>query len=430
MLLRLKTLDKLSSKELGITIRDFQGDMFDDFRENIILRLVKNLKGEERQALLDGLRNGQLLKALDSGFHDFITLFGDNYPDFVEVINDYMADTKNIRKETYIQWMETLSADNKSYNIAEKGQQEFIKATCVLDGGKVKLTLKQATPESYTITSPYGVTVVPIYNARDITLNYDEPVVLYHNGHKKGLDKGLLGSMEIVPALQLHYYLQTHKDQQLADAGWAVFDVATLFIGVGEITAGVKGIRLALAAANIGSSVTSLVANVGEEYFINEFGAEGQKYINALQIISAVSGFADLGAAGISKLKNVCKDELVEIGAFYRKNGDKLKASQRTEIRDIERYTREMYENFDQELLRMVDNVVGSQAESLINNIRNFPNLERKFGGMSEALKTRFLDDFANASEDILRLLNKQDSELLEGWIKFRNKYPNRKICM
>ncbi len=48
---------------------------------------------------------------------------------------------------------------------------------------------------------------------------------------------------------------------------------------------------------------------------------------------------------------------------------------------------------------------------------------------MEKATKAKFMDDFANASEDVLNALNKENSELLAGWKNFRKKYPNEVLC-
>lgn len=437
MALRLNAMDKLSRSNFSAAVSDFiEGvpSIPESGRENTILRLMKNIPRGEESSLLTGLREGELLKLVNNEFQDFLTIIGNNYPEFIRIINGYMYEAKGITKDKYLDWMNRLS-DDKSFNIGEEGKKEFISATSVMNNGKVIITLSRSTGKTMVVQTGQGTAgstaVVTIYDSRKIEMDYDEPVALYHNIHRKGIESGLLGSVEIVPALQLHYYLQTSRDQALADAGWFVVDVASLFAGVGEISAGVKGIRLGLAVLNVTSSATSLIANAGESYFINNVDG-GQSYLDALHYISAVTGFVDLGVNGISALKKACSKELVEIGAFYRKDGDEMLSSSDENVRRLGEYTREMYEGFDADLLRQVDNAVegGSQTGTLINKIKSYGYLQNKFDGMSDALKTRFLDDFADASDDVLRALNKQNSEIMEGWIKFRNKYPDRKICM
>jgi hypothetical protein len=357
MKLRLNTLDKVSSRELNLTIRDFTGDFRDDLRENIILRLIKNVRVEERRALLDGFREGQLLKAANSGMHDFITLFSDNYPEFIAVISEYVCQVKDIKKETYLQWMQTLYDDNKSYKIAEQGKEQFISNACVLKDGKVQLTLSQLTGEKTVLDLDGNSATVPIYARSNITLAYDEPVALYHNQHLKGVSPGLLGVTEIVPAIRLHYYLQTSSDQQLKDAASVTFDVVTLCAGVGAIStaakASVKGIRLGLTISNTVSSATSLAATLGSTYFISNYGEDGQNFINALQIISATTGFMDLGYTGVSKLKNIYNKELVTIGKFYKKNGKAMLS--KAKEKEIGKITQEIYDNLDDDILKLID---------------------------------------------------------------------------
>jgi hypothetical protein len=67
-----------------------------------------------------------------------------------------------------------------------------------------------------------------------------------------------------------------------------------------------------------------------------------------------------------------------------------------------------------------------AMAEKLMK--AGYPQLAEKFKNMGP-LKTNFMEDFANASDDVLKALNKQESELLESWKRFRDKYPNEVLC-
>jgi hypothetical protein len=68
-----------------------------------------------------------------------------------------------------------------------------------------------------------------------------------------------------------------------------------------------------------------------------------------------------------------------------------------------------------------------AMAEKLAK--KGLSKLVDDFNAMNSAAKTKFMEDFANASEDVLKALNKKDSELLESWKTFRKNHPNEVLC-
>ncbi|WP_205513248.1 fibronectin type III domain-containing protein [Longitalea arenae] len=68
-----------------------------------------------------------------------------------------------------------------------------------------------------------------------------------------------------------------------------------------------------------------------------------------------------------------------------------------------------------------------AMAEKLVQ--KGFGKLANEFKAMKQAEKARFMDDFTNASDDVLKALNKENSELMQSWKAFRQKYPNEILC-
>ncbi|PWK00888.1 fibronectin type III domain protein [Flavobacterium araucananum] len=56
-------------------------------------------------------------------------------------------------------------------------------------------------------------------------------------------------------------------------------------------------------------------------------------------------------------------------------------------------------------------------------------SLKTKLDKLDKVLYERFMLDFAGASEDVLKEMNKIDSEFFIGWKNFRTKYPKKQIC-
>jgi hypothetical protein len=69
-----------------------------------------------------------------------------------------------------------------------------------------------------------------------------------------------------------------------------------------------------------------------------------------------------------------------------------------------------------------------AREAAMAEKLKNYSRILDKFNSMDEATKLKFMDDFANASDDVLKALNREGSELLESWKTFRKKYPNENI--
>lgn len=75
---------------------------------------------------------------------------------------------------------------------------------------------------------------------------------------------------------------------------------------------------------------------------------------------------------------------------------------------------------------------IASARLSMIEKLKSkgLKDLLEKFKALEGSQREiHFIDDFTNASDDVLNALNKQNSVLLNSWMKFRNKYPNEILC-
>jgi len=157
--------------------------------------------------------------------------------------------------------------------------------------------------------------------------------------------------MEVVSTLRAHYYMQKHKDEETKKAIWTTIDAVSFFIPGGKAaTGGMRALFLVANILNKTSSVSGVLANVTEEELINKYGENGKTTINALNIISAATGLVDLGVTGTTRFLTKSTDDLVEIGAFYRKNQTLVDSD--PNFKPI----KELYDSFDDEILRLIDN--------------------------------------------------------------------------
>ncbi|KAA6338453.1 hypothetical protein EZS27_013542 [termite gut metagenome] len=344
-----------SQRSYLLNILSSEKGIYDALKEKTILHLLKNIDQTDQKnvsGFLEELRKGKLLEAVDNRFHDFITLSSDNYPEFIQVISKYVLQLNGVQEGNVSQleeWAGILHKENRSYIIAEQGGKQFASNSSVSENGKIKLILSQLEEIIETHQPGQASIRIPRYNTESVILDYDELIALSHNKHIKGVSSSK--ALEIVPALQLHYYLQTNHDQELKDLGWTVIDLVTLFSGIGELNAGIKGARLALAITNTASSITSLTANLGESYIIEKY-SDGRDYIDALHTISAITGFMSLGSMLEQKSTN---NALKAIERFYKEHGDELLSSSDPHVRELGRNTKEIIDNFDDDLVRAMD---------------------------------------------------------------------------
>ncbi|MDR3339390.1 MAG: AHH domain-containing protein, partial [Candidatus Symbiothrix sp.] len=381
MKLRINTLDILAqSPELKNLLDPLKRDATITnwaMRENMILKLLQQIEPGEEKELLNKLRTSNVIKAINDNLDDFITLVDDNYTKFLDIIDGYIYHINIINENTRDSWLQKLYDENKIFNLNEitKEGERFISATEITYDANVKLQLETFSGEYKTDKFYYeGGSFdikTPIYSSENINIAYDQPIVIYHNAYLSGVSPDKMGEMQIASALRAHYYLQKHKDAVTGEIIWSTIDVATFFVGVGEISVAVKaakGWRLALGICNTASSVGSLLATVSESYLINQYGKEGEEYVRSMRIVSSVLGVADLGASGITKFKNMLNDDLVTIGRFHKKFSQQLAADAKTQ--ELERITKKLVDDFDEDLVRQIENV--SQITETISDIKRW----------------------------------------------------------
>ncbi|HEY9123559.1 MAG TPA: hypothetical protein VIO15_04410, partial [Bacteroidales bacterium] len=317
MSLRAQCLNALANKDLRGALR-----LSGYNEEETVLRLLEYVKSEEIAQLLEELKKGDLLNTMDEGYNDLITIADDNYAKLLDIIDAYTLSVKKVTDENKVEKLGELHEQNYFYNLTgDDLNKKFISGSKVLKDGKVSLTISKITGYNEVFIDKMGYVQMPITENQTIEVPFDQPVALYHNAFRKGVDASMQKQVEIVSALKLHYYLQCSMNEDIKTAASVVIDAGFLAVGVGEISAGIKGgTRLVLAICNISSSLTSLISTASEKSITDIDPVNGPKFIKSLQLFAAVTGFADLGAAGVSKLKGLLKEDVINAGKFYAKN--------------------------------------------------------------------------------------------------------------
>jgi len=81
----------------------------------------------------------------------------------------------------------------------------------------------------------------------------------------------------------------------------------------------------------------------------------------------------------------------------------------------------------DELKLGKLGSALAGEAE-MLEKLKDYKTILGKFQKMDDATKLKFMEDFTNASEDVLKALDSQGAELLESWKNFRKKNPTANL--
>jgi succinate dehydrogenase flavin-adding protein (antitoxin of CptAB toxin-antitoxin module) len=377
--LRITTLNTLTNVRLITSLlRNERNDLAVlnwAMQENMILKLLERIEYREQKDLLEKLRTSGVVKAINDNLNDFITLVDDNYTKFLDIIDRYVYSVNTINEPNRGNWLQTLYDNDKIFNISKitKEGESFIAATRLNNRGEVEFQMKEFNgnyrDRTVRVYDEEYIIRDPLFDTRKVNVSFDEPIVIFHNANLSGVNTEHMGTMQIASSLRAHYYLQKQKDAQTATVIWTTIDVASLLVGVGQIstvsraaTVAVRNWRLVFGITNTASSIGSLTATGLESHLRNYAG--GDAFISSLRNISAILGVADLGGAGISKLRRMLNDDLVIIGRFHNQHGAQMARNPQTS--NLEQNVKRLVDSYDDDLIR------------LVNNAGNFPSLTRQ----------------------------------------------------
>ena len=264
--------------------------------------------------------------------------------------------------------------------------------------GKVELKVKQWFSENLynIIEDPYEY----------ITVNFADDVDFGGNFQFK---KNQTVQMSAICAYQLF-----HKDTRAAQWKSAKIagEVALTVIGVGEITAAIRLYRAGRTAyatylglkalGDVGFGLTDVYINNSDNSLTD---AQKEKWNKFFMIYS----IASISTTGLEIATNKVMNKLNKGGNSYNEFEN---AAEEADI-DIDQLYKDNIENSTK-----IPGSFEDQIRLLSKNDRIPINLQKQFE-----------EDFNNAGEELIKLLQKEDSELLNGWVKYRKKNPKTILC-
>lgn len=262
--------------------------------------------------------------------------------------------------------------------------------------GKVELKVKQWFSEN-----KYEITIDPY---EYITVSFADDVDFGGNFQFK---KNQQVQMSAICAYQMF-----HKDTR--EAQWKsakiAGEVALTVIGVGEITAAIRLYRAGRTAyatylgvkalGDLGFGLLDIYINNSNNSLTD---AQKEKWNKFFMIYSISS----ITTTGLEIATNKIVKKLNKGGNSYSEFEN---AVEEADV-DIDQLYKDNIEN-----TASASNNLSKQIDDLIRNL-------------DPKLREQFKLDFGNVSDDLAKSLLKEDSELLSGWKKFREKYPTKTIC-
>ncbi|WP_456315328.1 fibronectin type III domain-containing protein [Pseudomonas shirazensis] len=209
-------------------------------------------------------------------------------------------------------------------------------------------------------------------------------------------------------------YQMFHKDTR--EAQWKsakiAGEVALTVVGIGEITAAIRLYRAGQTAyatylgvkalGDVGFGLLDIYINNSDNSLTD---AQKEKWNKFFMIYS----IASISTTGLEIATNKVMKKLGKGGNSYNEFEN---AVDDADI-DIDQLYKENIENPTK-----IPGTFADQLEAISKRLQLSPELKKQFN-----------TDFANASEDLLKALQKEDSELINGWTKYRTKNPTTILC-
>ncbi|QYS89498.1 hypothetical protein [Flavobacterium davisii] len=369
----IKDADFNTTHEVGdpICAEQILGVMLDKFSNE------KNI--EEKKLIIDHIRSRKYI-------NKFVNINGIYYESFINsmitmVHQVYKAPPFKINPERFLTFSSAYFQLN-SESISEQG--------------KVELRVKQwFSDDKYNlIIDPYEY----------VTVRFVEDVDF---GGDFKFKKNQYVQMSAICAYQMF-----HKDTQ--NALWKTAriagEVVLTVIGVGEITAAIRLYRAGQTAyatyigvkalGDVGFGLVDIYINNSDNSLTD---AQKEKWNKFFMIYS----IASISTTGLEMLTNKVITKLKKGGNSYN---EFEKAVEEANI-DIDELYKEHIENSAK-----IQSTIADQLDLISKRLPI--NLQEQFN-----------KDFANASEEIVKALQKENSELINGWKKYRTKNPSSILC-
>jgi hypothetical protein len=380
-------LEKRTPEQKSTAIKVLINGIVREDKEDAIIKLIASFKQDEISKLENLLINNIGLKTLDSKFDNFLgkenftkimtTVAGISSP-----VDPSIADSKTAIIEGKI-----IKVDNSIF---------FNESSdAVIDSKNIKFS--KDTYTSYPSSNSYSGITYSISKDNFLNVPYNQLVFvefaseMNFNGvnHPKG-------DIILVPAIVAYALINNANTEQLQKTTWLVVDGVLFATGVGEVkiffTAGNWARKIIVGADILGSGVNLLLDAGLEQNLPPDIARKCRVAGLLLSIPNGLLALKDIGGPLVKE---------------FRAAKAELKSA-------------EQAQEFEKRIVAF---------EKQIDAASSLAQIEKIAEKIPENLRKQFIADFGNSSDEIIKALSKENSELINGWKKFRKNNPTTILC-
>ncbi|TWI01152.1 fibronectin type III domain protein [Flavobacterium tiangeerense] len=380
-------LEKRTSEQKSTAIKVLINGIVKENKEDAIIKLIASFKQDEISKLENLLINNIGLKTLDSKFDNF--LGKENFTKIMTTVAGISSpvDPSVVDSKTAIIEGKIIKVDNSIF---------FNKSSdAVIDSKNIKFS--KDTYTYYPSSSIYSGMNYSVSKENFLNIPYNQLVFVEFASEMKfnGVNHPK-GDIILVPAIVAYALINNANTEQLQKTTWLVVDGVLFATGVGEVkvffTAG-NWTRKIIVGADIAGSGVNLLLDAGlEKYLPPDIARKCRVAGLLLSIPNGLLALKDIGGPLIKEFR-AAKSELKSV---------------------------EQAQEFEKQI---------AAFEKQIDAVGSLAQIEKIAEKVPENLRKQFISDFGNSSDEIIKVLSKENSELINGWKKFRKNNPTSILC-
>jgi len=301
---------------------------FNQSKENLALKLIEFTPDQDTDAFYAGLGKPSVLLS-DAKFKDTsrdplvrrlcdrtndskLFVGRDNYKDLLRVLGNGLASNNTRRTdlnnttderrvfmwdESYFLRFDQAPVGTCDYQVSFTGSGKLSVVRTRLSGYKAEQRTATHKGGTYTYTTYVAQTTTEPAIALD---PFDLVVVVNRSDLDMLAEQAPRGSLAVVPAIFLYYAANKQYNENWGRGAMLTLDVASFFIGFGELKVAVSLLTKSIAIANIIIGGTNAVITLSGA----DHNPEYKEIISLYHVVGAAIGGYQLGSAGLRTIKN------------------------------------------------------------------------------------------------------------------------------
>ena len=368
---------------------------FNQNGEELVIKLIKGVSIDQISNFHNKLRGtpykeASLLAHILYEIDDTEFIFSDgNHATLMEVFTAQCLNAKwNDKSIPDLSENETLFI--WAGNLAKGSGQAKLYSSSLLTSGKIKITVGTWVAHDLFSNTETSFILDPL---DDWLVIYPKESIL-HIGYKAN-------TPYVVPAILLHYLIKEEDNSTTRKAVFTGIDVASFAVGVGAISSGIRGWKLAVAVIE----TVSAGASISLDVFENDLKKAGwdDAYINDLRIATMVMELAGVGVLEGPKIIAKLRDsgprmwkKLGELGEY----SSNLKPAAKQQLESLQEFLRKYLDDVAKGGTRFVAKT-GAELQNHLDALTDLPVGKTYSGNMYRSLTIRSQTEFGAVADQM-----------------------------